>query len=101
MKTKTVLIAVALSLVCAVPSVAAITSDGSQTSTPNSCIELNHGDWNACNVGNSGSGSAPYRPVKGPLHTPNTCIELNHGDWNACNVGNSGSGSAPYLPPAR
>jgi len=31
--------------------------------TPNSCIELNGGDFNACNVGNSGRGDLPYRPV--------------------------------------
>jgi hypothetical protein len=31
--------------------------------TPNDCIRLNHGDFNACNVGNSGRGDLPYRPV--------------------------------------
>jgi hypothetical protein len=30
--------------------------------TPNTCIKLNHGDFNACNVGNSGRGDLPYRP---------------------------------------
>jgi len=28
--------------------------------TPNDCIHLNHGDYNACNVGKSGSGNQPY-----------------------------------------
>jgi roadblock/LC7 domain-containing protein len=31
--------------------------------TPNDCIKLNGGDFNACNVGNSGRGDLPYRPV--------------------------------------
>jgi hypothetical protein len=35
-----------------------------QVQTPNSCIEMNQGDYAACNVGNSGSGSAPYRAPK-------------------------------------
>jgi hypothetical protein len=35
----------------------------SQPSTPNQCILLNHGDFNACNVGNSGRGDLPYKPV--------------------------------------
>jgi hypothetical protein len=32
-------------------------------STPNRCIQVNGGDYNACNVGNSGRGDLPYRPV--------------------------------------
>ena len=32
--------------------------------TPNDCIRLNGGDYNACNVGNGGRGDLPYRPVK-------------------------------------
>lgn len=31
--------------------------------TPNDCVRLNRGDYNACNVGNSGRGDLPYRPV--------------------------------------
>ena len=31
------------------------------SSTPNSCIEANGGDWTACNVGNSGRGDRAYR----------------------------------------
>jgi hypothetical protein len=31
--------------------------------TPNDCIRLNGGDYNACNVGNSGRGDLPYRHV--------------------------------------
>jgi roadblock/LC7 domain-containing protein len=33
--------------------------------TPNDCIRVNGGDFNACNVGNSGRGDLPYRPVNG------------------------------------
>lgn len=32
--------------------------------SPNRCIEINRGDWNACNVGNSGRGDLPYRVVR-------------------------------------
>ena len=34
----------------------------SRSWTPNDCIRLNHGDYQACNVGNSGRGDLPYRP---------------------------------------
>jgi roadblock/LC7 domain-containing protein len=64
--------------------------------TPNDCIRLNGGDYNACNVGNSGRGDLPYQPVH--VLTPNDCIRLNGGDYNACNVGNSGRGDLPYRP---
>ena len=64
--------------------------------TPNSCITANGGDWNACNVGNSGRGDLPYRPAV--AYSPNQCITLNGGDWNACNIGNSGRGDLPYRP---
>jgi hypothetical protein len=68
-------------------------------STPDSCIGVNRGDWNACNVGNSGRGDLPYQPLVG--HSPNQCIVLNRGDWNACNVANSGRGDLRYRPTAR
>jgi hypothetical protein len=66
-----------------------------QPITPNQCIRLNGGDYNACNVGNSGRGDLPYRRV---ANTPNDCIKLNRGDYNACNVANSGRGDLPYRP---
>jgi len=31
--------------------------------TPDDCIRVNGGDYNACNVGNSGRGDLPYRPA--------------------------------------
>jgi hypothetical protein len=31
--------------------------------TPDECIRLNAGDYNACNVGNSGRGDLPYRSL--------------------------------------
>jgi hypothetical protein len=34
-----------------------------QPMTPNQCIRLNGGDYNACNVGNSGRGDLPYQPL--------------------------------------
>jgi hypothetical protein len=100
MKIRTVLPALAFVLIfSAAPSLAsARRSDTVRPNTPASCIERNHGDWNACNVGNSGRGDQPYKPVP---YTPNECIRRNHGDWNACNVGNSGRGDRPYLPPSR
>jgi hypothetical protein len=30
--------------------------------TPNSCVQLNSGDWSACNVGNNSRGDLTYRP---------------------------------------
>jgi hypothetical protein len=100
MKVRTVLPAVAAVLAFgATPSLAsAPQSQTLRSDTPNSCIALNQGDWNACNVGNSGRGDLPYASI---TDTPNACIERNQGDWNACNVGNSGRGDLPYLPPSR
>lgn len=38
--------------------------------TPDQCIRLNHGDYNACNVGNSGRGDLPYQPAARPPAHP-------------------------------
>ena len=57
-------------------------------STPNACIRVNGGDWNACNVGNSGRGDLPYQPPVG--YSASQCISRNGGDWTACNLGDSG-----------
>ena len=99
-----------MKIATALPAVAAVIVFGAATSvvsaqaresrpptTPNSCIARNHGDFTACNVGNSGRGDRSYRPVV----TPNSCIKLNRGDFNACNVGNSGRGDLPYRPVSR
>ena len=101
MKIRTVLPAVAFVLVfSATPCLAsAPRSNTLRPNSPNTCIERNHGDWNACNVGNNGRGNRPYKPAT--PYTPDECIKRNHGDWNACNVGNSGRGDRPYLPPSR
>ena len=56
--------------------------------TPNQCVLVNGGDYDACNVGNSGRGDLPYRVARHA--TPNQCVLLNGGDYNACNVGNRG-----------
>jgi hypothetical protein len=89
MKIKTVLATTAVVLASgAAPSLAsAPQGDSLRSESPDSCIAQNRGDWNACNVGNSGRGEFPYKSV---TESPNACIERNHGDWNACNVGNSG-----------
>ena len=71
---------------------------GSTPNSPDDCIHLNNGDYNACNVDNRGAGDLPYR--HGTL-TPNDCIRLNHGDYNACNVDNSGAGNLPYMVVSR
>jgi hypothetical protein len=104
MKIRAALPAVAVVVVLAfgaAPSLASPRSGTVRPSTPDSCIERNHGDWNACNVGNSGRGDRPYKLGTRTPNTPNECIKRNHGDWNACNVGNSGRGDRPYLPPSR
>ena len=51
--------ALALAAVLAA-SPAAATASPVTPSTPNSCIIANGGDWNACNVGNSGQGDLSY-----------------------------------------
>jgi hypothetical protein len=99
MKIRTALPAVVVLVFGAAPALAsAPRSDTVHPNTPNTCIERNQGDWNACNVGNSGRGDLPYKPV---MQTPNACIARNQGDWNACNAGNSGRGDLPYLLPSR
>jgi hypothetical protein len=62
-------------------------------STPNACITVNGGDWNACNVGNSGRGDLPYAPSVG--YSASQCISRNEGDWNACNLDDSGRSALP------
>jgi hypothetical protein len=50
-----------IALCAAAPSTAsAQRADPPAGGTPNSCIERNAGDWNACNVGNAGRGDLPY-----------------------------------------
>jgi hypothetical protein len=65
MKIRTVLPAVAFALVFAgAPALAsAPRTDTLHPTNPDTCIERNHGDWNACNVGNSGRGDRPYKPA--------------------------------------
>jgi hypothetical protein len=48
----------------ATPAGTSISMRTGQRTTPNGCILLNGGDYNACNVGNSGRGDLPYKPVK-------------------------------------
>jgi hypothetical protein len=57
------------------------------SATPDTCIEVNDGDWDACNVGNSGRGDLPYRPGGAPAHSVARCIQVNQGDALACQVG--------------
>jgi invasion protein IalB len=63
--TRTVLPALAAVLVFGVAPFPALAStpaqESQQPATPNSCIELNHGDFNACDVGTSGRGDLPYQ----------------------------------------
>ena len=73
---------------------AASTAAPPPPSTPNACITVNGGDWNACNVGNSGRGDLPYQPPVG--YSASQCISRNGGDWNACNLGDSGRDDLPY-----
>ena len=68
-KIGTALPAIAAFLVFGVAQLPALASTpapaGQQPATPNSCIELNMGDFNGCNVGNSGRGDLPYRHPSG------------------------------------
>ena len=96
MKTTTTALAVAATLLLsAAPSLAAPTMDRPGSSTPNSCIELNKGDWNACNVGNSGAGDKPYRAVGArAASTSDARVEIDHSAWKAYD---RRGGSLPYL----
>ncbi len=96
MKITTTALAIAATLwLSAAPSLAAPTADHSGPGTPNSCIALNKGDWNACNVGNSGAGDKPYRAVgAGATGTPGDRVEVDHSAWNGYN---RRGGSLPYL----
>jgi hypothetical protein len=51
--------------VCASSGIAVATASPprSTATTPNACIIGNGGDYNACNIGNSGRGDLPYAPV--------------------------------------
>jgi hypothetical protein len=57
-----------------------------EATTPNSCIVLNGGDLNACNVGHGGRNDLPYVTP----HSVAGCIQLNQGDAIACRVGSAG-----------
>jgi hypothetical protein len=61
--------------------------DAAAAATPDSCIEVNGGDWNPCNVGNSGRGDLAYLPIEAPAHSVAACIQVNQGDAQACLVG--------------
>jgi hypothetical protein len=74
-------LAVAASPGLAVPAAAAASA------TPDSCIEVNDGDSNACNVGHSGRGDLGYLPVRTDAHSVARCIRVNQGDALACLVG--------------
>ena len=55
--------ALALTLAGGTSVAAAAAGAAGSPATPSQCIRLNGGDYNACNVGNSGRGDLPYRPV--------------------------------------
>jgi hypothetical protein len=97
MKLKSPALALGAALLCSAAPALAATPSTSRAGTPNTCIERNHGDWNACNVDNSAAGNRAYQITKAP-RTPDECIKRNNGDFNACNVGNSGAGNLHYLP---
>lgn len=44
-------------------SVAPQHAPASKQWTPNDCVQMNQGDYVACNVGNSGRGDLPYHSV--------------------------------------
>jgi hypothetical protein len=68
----------------------ALQSLAEASATPDSCIEVDDGDWDACNVGNSGRGDLPYLPVQAPAHSVARCIQVNQGDAPACSIGSIG-----------
>jgi hypothetical protein len=67
-----------------------VAADAAGPATPNGCIEVNGGDWNACNIGHSRRGDLPYLPLQAPAHSVARCIQRNVGDAPACLVGSVG-----------
>ena len=55
------------------------TAAAASAATPDTCIMVNGGDWNACNVGNVGRGGVPYPPALRP-HSVALCIDRNQGE---------------------
>jgi hypothetical protein len=82
-------------------AVAASPPPSHRPATPNQCIALNGGDYNACNVGNSGRGDLPYAPVTYAGLRPPTadrgykCLRDTGGQNGQCNTA---EGLPPYLP---
>ncbi|HSS56073.1 MAG TPA: hypothetical protein VLK79_15610 [Gaiellales bacterium] len=66
---------------------AASTAAAASAESPNTCISMNGGDWNACNVGNAGRGDLAYVPLPRDPHSVALCIQRNRGDAIACRVG--------------
>jgi hypothetical protein len=56
-----------------------------EATTPNSCIVVNGGDLNACNVDHGARGDLPYLRS----HSVAGCIQLAEGDSIACRVGSA------------
>jgi hypothetical protein len=64
--------------------------------TPNECITLNGGDYNACNVGNTGRGDLPYQPASSPA--PTDCVRHKYGDTDLCRAGDQARDNVPDRP---
>ena len=60
------------------------------SATPDSCIEVNDGDGNACNDSHGARGDLPYLAVRAPAHSVARCIQVNQADAPACLVGSVG-----------
>jgi hypothetical protein len=73
--------------VVASPGLSVPAAVAASATTPDSCIEVNGGDWNACNVGHGGRGDLPYLPVRATAHSVAGCTLANQGDALACLVG--------------
>jgi hypothetical protein len=67
--------------------VAAAPMAAASAGNPDTCISMNGGDWNACNVGNAGRGDLAYVPAQPQPHSVALCIRRNQGDAIACRVG--------------
>jgi hypothetical protein len=81
-----VVVAAGVLAIGAAGAAAGTTAAAGSAGTPDTCILVNGGDWNACNVGNGGRGDVAYPPALRP-HSVGLCIDRNQGDAMACRVG--------------
>lgn len=83
---KAAVVAAGVLAIGAAGAAAGTTAAAGSAATPDTCILVNGGDWNACNVGNGGRGDVTYLPVQ-LTSSAAACFDRNQGDALGCRVG--------------